>query len=95
MELTIDDIPTEITVYDGEFQNMLTDHQLVPCTCLIIGHHQIKANKAYSCHGFYRNGSKKVIVGIAHCVGEGIFIANEHRELIEKVLDVYLALNKR
>lgn len=63
--------PTEITVFDGYFENMYSEHNEIPCTVICIGHYEFEINSWFPVRGFTEIdvARKTYILGINYCPG--------------------------
>lgn len=79
----------EITVFDGYFENMMTDHQEVACTVIAIGHYIFDVNEWFDINGIITAGNKtkNPIIGVTYYPKFNINLKTE--ELLEAILDEY------
>ena len=88
-KLLIDGKETEITVFDGDFQNMLTEHNELICTCIIVGHHDIDENLLFNSAGFVAADyiNRRYVIGIVS--GKDFEISAEERLLTPKAMKAF------
>lgn len=89
-KLLIDGKETEITVFDGDFQNMLTEHNELICTCIIVGHHDIDENLLFNSAGFVAADyiNRRYVIGIVS--GKDFEISAEERLLTPKAMKAFI-----
>lgn len=88
--ITIDDKEIEITVFDGFFENMVTDHNDVKCIGIIVGHYKFKAD--YYFHGrgitMYDDDRQIYILGVGE--SHSFDISHENVILTKKVVKAFI-----
>ena len=79
----------EITVFDGFFENMMTDHQEVACTVIAIGHYIFDVNEWFDINGIItaENKIKNPIIGVTYYPEFNINLKSE--DLLKAILDEY------
>ncbi len=80
----------EVTMFDGYFQNMLSEHQDVKCIGIIVGYFDLKPNSFFSGEGrAYEEDSSctRYILGLGY--SRDFYIAEEDAFLTEEVMRAY------
>ena len=83
--------PTEITVFDGYFENMYSEHNEIPCTVICIGHYEFKINSWFPVRGFTEIDAarKTYILGINYCPGCNMDFEDAY--LTKAAINAYIA----
>ncbi len=86
-KLIIDGIEKEITVFNASFENMLTDHNDVPCIGIIAGHYDLEADYYFDAKIIFRVFKEMTFIGITE--SSEFVVLDEDSLLIEKALIEY------
>ena len=90
LKALIDGKEIEITVFDGYFENMLSDHNDVQCIGIIVGHYEFNADYYFHGRGIVLrdNNRHSYILGVGFC--EKFNIPSEKGILTEKAVKAFI-----
>lgn len=80
----------EITVFDGYFQTLLTEHQKSPVTGIAVGHHDIKLNSGFKCECItsYDAIHERYVMGITY--SSSFYISEKDSILTDKAVKAFM-----
>lgn len=86
LNVLIDGKEIEITVFDGFFENMLSEHIDIKCIGIIVGHHELNANYYFDGQGIVRfdHNRQSYILGVGF--SRKFYISDEEAGLTEKAV---------